>query len=340
MYFFATYFDKNYLSRGLVLYDSIKKNCAEFTLYVLCIDKFTSDYFHNNSFVYPEIITIPLSKLEEYDKELLNCKNNRTLIEYYFTLSPCLPLFILENFNNPHICSLDADIMFFSSPGIVFSYLNKYSVLITPHNFSPELKSKELFGRYNVSFQIFKKDEVGLRCLRIWRKKCIEWCYDRLEDDKFADQKYLDSWTTDFEGIYAIENSGIGVAPWNINSYTIRLSGKQLFVNNDQIVFYHYHRLRIIGKNLIKHGLSDYHVKSNRLISKYIYKPYIRDLIAHNLNIQDEVRRTSDDSQTFFKTVLLQNDWFLFIGGLIFEKSRIAQILSNWILLAKRKIYG
>lgn len=338
MFLFTTYFDQNYLSRGLVLYRSLLKHCNEFNIYVLCLDNFTFEYFLNNSDKYPEIIALSINEIESYDIELKESKNNRSTIEYYFTLSPCLPLFLLKKYNLPHICSLDADIMFFSSPEEVFSLLKKYSVLITPHNFSPKLKYREIYGKFNVSFQIFKNDQNGLKCLESWRKQCIAWCYDKLENGKFADQKYLDDWQSNFSGVSSIEFPGIGVAPWNISSYTIDFYNNQLYVNNDRLIFYHYHGLRIIGQNLIIHGLTDYSEKVNKMICKFIYKPYIKNLLSYTRTDDSEIQRLGSNSQSVLKTILFQKDWLYYRSGILFRKIRLLEILGTSIIYVKQKI--
>jgi hypothetical protein len=86
----ATYFDVNYLSRGLTLFNSLKKYCEEFELYVVCLDEITLDYFLNSINIYPGLIPLSLNEIEEFDREFEECKKNRSTIEYYFTLSPCL----------------------------------------------------------------------------------------------------------------------------------------------------------------------------------------------------------------------------------------------------------
>lgn len=335
MFYFATYFDKNYLSRGLVLYDSLKKHCEKFDLYVLCLDNNTFEYFLKYIDYYPEIKALSLKEIEEHDSGLKESKKNRSTIEYYFTLSPCLPLYLLKKYNPPHICSLDADIMFFSSPAIVFSNLKDFSVLITPHNFSPELKSREIYGKYNVSFQIFKNDDNGLKCLERWRRQCIDWCYYRLEDDKFADQKYLDNWVSNLDGVYSIDTMGVGVAPWNISTYSITFNRKQVLINNSKLIYYHFHGLRLIGPNLLLHGLNDYNTKTNRIITRHIYKPYIKKLLSQEFIDNSKIIEATTKPRSALKMILFQENWFYYKSGLLFEKNKFLELLGKIIIKAK-----
>ena len=65
-------------------------------------------------------------------------------------------------------------------------------------------------------------DDVGKKCLHEWMQQCLEWCFDRYEDGKFADQKYLDSWPEKFKNHLVIsKNLGVGIAPWNIQDENI-----------------------------------------------------------------------------------------------------------------------
>ena len=153
---FGTFFDINYLSRGLVLYQSLVKVEPDFKLYILCLDDETFSFLQKQ--LYKQVILVPISELENFDKELFESKSHRKLVEYYFTISPCWPLYLIQKYNIPHICTLDADICFYSSPNEIFSNLDSYSIIITPHKFSKELEHFELYGKFNVSFQIFKNN--------------------------------------------------------------------------------------------------------------------------------------------------------------------------------------
>jgi hypothetical protein len=53
-----------------------------------------------------------------------------------------------------------------------------------------------------------------------WQSQCIEWCFNRSEDGKFGDQKYLDSWPEDFpDEIHVLDNPGLIQGPWNARRF-------------------------------------------------------------------------------------------------------------------------
>ena len=269
MNFFTTFFDKNYLSRGIALIESLKIHCGPHHIFVLCLDKYT--FSHLNNLNSPNITPILLHELEAFYPELLPCKNDRKLIEYYFTLSPYLPLFILEKFKTPHICSLDADILFLSNPTPLFEHLHNFSIIITPHKFSSDLKSSEKFGLFNVSFQIFKNNTIGIQCLKKWKIECTNWCKDHLdsENERFADQKYLDSWPVVFENsVKVLDDDVSGLAVWNINNYTLDFKNGQYLSNNLPIIFYHFHNFKLLNNSIAGNGFCTYKVKKQKWLDK------------------------------------------------------------------------
>lgn len=302
--FFATYFDKNYLSRGLVLYDSLKEYCKEFKLFILCLDKETNEYFQNHSDGFPQVIVVSLDEIEFFDKELHSTKDNRSRIEYYFTLSPCLPLYLLKKFHLPHICTLDADILFLDSPKPLFDYLDHHSIVITPHKFSKEIESYIKYGRFNVSFQIFKNDTTGLNCLERWRKLCIEWCGDEYDElnNRFADQKYLDEWPSLYESkLKILDDNTSGIAPWNLNNFKIINQGKEFFSNTDKMVFYHFHNFKIFSELWAANGFKNYGTKPQKSVD-ILYLIYWQKLAKYN-----KIFSISEDVSTRYKQQ--KNKW-------------------------------
>ena len=126
---YCTYFDINFLSRGLVLLESLKRHESDFILYALCLDDET--YAVINRLNDPQFIPITLGEIEATDPRLPVARANRSRIEYFFTLSPFLPLRLLRTHPDiPLITYVDADCCFYSSPQSIFDEWANRSVLI------------------------------------------------------------------------------------------------------------------------------------------------------------------------------------------------------------------
>ncbi len=275
-YYFCTYFDHRYLSRGLALYHSLKRHCPSFELWVLSLDAECTRKL--TSMNLPDVHVVNIEELEEFDPELLQCRKNRTLIEYYFTCTPAWLLYLLQKMERAEIVTyVDADLFFFSDPGPLYHELNNRSIGIIAHRFPPELKHFEQFGIYNVGWLSFRRDANSGECLRWWRERCLEWCHDRPENGRFADQKYLDDWPVRFPGVIVLQHHGAGIAPWNAAAVRFSENNGIFYADSEPLIFYHFHLLKVLGSNLYDHGLSSYGARLHKIL-KRIYVLYLREL--------------------------------------------------------------
>jgi hypothetical protein len=275
---YCTLFNKKYLARGLALYQSLLEHSSSFHLYVYCFDEETLRYFQEHK---SEHLT-PVSLAEFENEDLLRVKPDRNIGEYCWTSTPAVILHTLKTYNVPDCTYIDADLLFFSDPEALFSEMpDNRSVMITEHRYSPEYDQSATSGVYCVQFVTFKNNEDGLRVLKWWYDRCIEWCFDRFEDGKFGDQKYLDDWTDRFKGIvHVMQNPGGGIAPWNMQQYTFNLtennrlkgietaSGSKFDVN-----FFHFHDFKFYENGGWGHS-SDYYISDDAY--QYFYKYYLK----------------------------------------------------------------
>ena len=278
MRFFCTFFDRNYLSRGLALYRSLQEHCPEFRLWVLCMDEATYHYLTRLGL--PGLEPIALKDFEEGDAPLLAAKQNRSRVEYYFTCTPSLPLYVFNHWLAVDLVTyLDADLYFFAGPEPLFEELGSGSIAIIGHRFPPDLRSLEEWGIYNVGWLSFRRDDHALACLGWWRNKCIEWCHDRIEDGRFADQKYLDDWPARFRHVVVLGHRGANLAPWNLNNYRLYSpDGKTVMVDDEPLIFFHFHRLTRITPWLYDPDWTTYRVAPSTVLRRNIYLPYLRTL--------------------------------------------------------------
>lgn len=273
---YCTLFDSFYLSRGLCLYHSLKATTPNFKLFIFPYDEQSDKLLRDLDL--PEVVVVSQADFET--PQLLQIKSERSRGEYCWTTTPVIIEHCIHAYQLSHCTYLDADLFFFSSANQLVDLMGDRSVMITDHRYTPRYDQSKTSGRYCVQFMTFKNDKHGLTALYWWRDRCLEWCYDRIENGKFGDQKYLDDWPTRFDGVYELEHEGAGLAPWNIQQYQVTSSGKTLSVksraNSSEwpVVFYHFHALRFLS--IDKVDLSTYSLGPD--IINFIYRPYIQEL--------------------------------------------------------------
>jgi len=243
--YFCTLFDCNYLLKGVAMLRTLSQNCPDAHVHVLCMDDPTREILEQLELPY---VTC-LSLLELEDEALLAVKPGRSLAEYCWTLSPCLPWYVLEH--NPGIDAityLDADLYFYSPLQPVFDEIGDASIVIIEHRFPQAFKNLEVNGRFCVEWVGFRRDEQGMACLARWREQCIEWCFHRLEEDRMGDQKYLDQWPGKFSRLHILQHKGAGIAPWNYSQYRFGLDRQGIVtVDDTPLVFYHFHQFQLLS---------------------------------------------------------------------------------------------
>src|ERR1700687_4415751 len=92
---YCTFFDHNYLSRGLALYHSLQGNAPGSRLWVLCLSE--ACYRTLTELDLPNLVPRRLLDFEAADPEVAATRPDRSSIEYYFTCSPAWKLFVLKH---------------------------------------------------------------------------------------------------------------------------------------------------------------------------------------------------------------------------------------------------
>jgi hypothetical protein len=272
------------------MYESLKKNCDDFHLYVFAFDDRCFNYLSSEKF--PNLTVISLEAFET--EELLTVKKQRTAAEYCWTCSSSTIHHCITNFGLDNCTYVDADMLFYSNPRVLIDEMRDKSVLITAHRYTPEYDQSSVSGKFCVQFMTFKNTVEGMLVLNWWRNACIEWCYARVEEGKFGDQKYVDEFQTRFSGVHELEHLGGGVAPWNLQQYSFvkkenKIIGTEIATQKTfEVVFFHFHSLKFYDKNIV--CFSDSRYALSKQVQALFYKPYVALLnsFKHKINKQDK----------------------------------------------------
>ena len=308
------------------LYHSLIKREKNSHLYVFAFDDYTFDILIKLNL--PHLTPISLKDFE--DEELLKIKPTRTISEYCWTCSSSTVLYCLEKFNLPACTYVDADLFFFSSPQPLIDELGSNSISLSEHHHAHGKEQEVLLrGKYCVQFMTFKNDERGLAALKWWREQCLKWCYNRVEDGKFGDQKYLDDWLERFPGTYVIKN-GAAIASWNVDRYDFSIINSQILAREKKngseslVIFYHYHNSQFF---LIMNRVKVWGYIRNPKTLKIFYQPYARALTEMLRKIQEvdpEFRAGFQKSYGF---------WLLWFKRLLPQK--LKGKIKTWLTVKK-----
>ena len=241
---YCTYFDHNYLRKGLALYLSLRRRSRpqRAVLAVLALSERCEQILRRLAL--PDLLILPVAQLEQREPRLLQARGNRKLVEYYFTLSPWLIKAALNAVPEARRATyLDSDLYFFSNPGVLWQEIGDAPMAFVEHRFSQDYIDKIAFGRFNVGWNTFDRSAEAQQALHWWGERCLEWCYDRIEGEKFADQGYLGPLERQFKGVHVLMYPGINLAEYNLDNYKLSLTKSGPAVDGLPVVYWHMHCL-------------------------------------------------------------------------------------------------
>jgi hypothetical protein len=308
---FCTLAGKEYLIKVLTFYRSIIRNNQNAKVWICCMDNEVYQAFKKLN-----LINLIAFKLQDFEtEELRKARKGRTDSEYCWTLKGSLIEYIMDEYKVDSILYCDSDLFFFSDPIAIFDEWGNDSVFLCPQRDLPRIEKD--YGTYQAGLVGFKNDEHGREALTWWKRKCIEWCFYKVEEveERWADQKYLDKFPKLFKNVKISNNLGVNAAPWNIiynNDYKVQLSDENIYVEKDKLVAFHFALFTVFNKD-------EYDIwnistlEMNSIFKKYFYARYVDeiresiDILRKNINGVDDYI-FSKDSKEKVKNFYVHND--------------------------------
>jgi len=278
---FATYFDSGFLVRGVTCLASLLEQASEpVALYVLALDDACAAALPA-ALPGAKLTVVTMAEFEARHPELVAVRPHRSRIEYYFTLTPLLCADALVATEPGALMTyLDADMFCFADPVPALAEIGAADVFVTEHRFAPRhAHLADLYGRFNVGFLGFRNTDSGRACVDRWAEKCLEWCAIEPEDGRFGDQKYLDAWPNEVERLAVLDHAGVNAGPWNVERHRYLASRSGVMVDQQALVIFHFHRLRVLGPWRYETDYRDYG-SLPPVLRERVYLPYLAALEA------------------------------------------------------------
>ncbi|WP_162053122.1 glycosyltransferase family protein [Pontibacter pamirensis] len=234
----------NYLAQAKALGDSVVKYNPSYIFAIGLVDKLDAEVDYNFFNPY-EIIPVGDINIEGFNEMF----NNYDITELNTAVKPFLFNFLFaRNSNINTIIYLDPDILVYDSFDVLEEAFSKYSIILTPHFFTPIYDDKLLSepdvlnaGLYNLGFIGLKRSEDALQLLKWWMIKLKEQCLIDFKNGLFVDQLWINFAPLYFENVLILKHLGHNVAYWNFHERELSYSDGKYQVNNQfALVFFHF----------------------------------------------------------------------------------------------------
>ena len=246
----------NYLAKARVLGATLKKLHPSWTLTLCVTDQ------------EPEGFVFDLSK-EPFDRvvwtEGLLGEGTRRWIFQHDVVEICTAvkgpmLKALTDTDADYIFYLDPDTAVFSNLDPLLDILHEHSVVLTPHQLTPEREDAAIvdneicslaFGTYNLGFVGIRNDAEGKKFAAWWSDRLIKYCIDDRANGLFVDQKWCDLAPALFDRVHVLRDPGYNVASWNLSNRKIHIdTSGEISVNGSPLRFFHFTKLGPIGDTM------------------------------------------------------------------------------------------
>jgi len=224
---------------------------------------------------------IQLSSLDEFPKTAKlysDYLQSRSKFESLISIKPQLLLEFSRSLpENEFVIYQDTDVIFFAALDENNCFQSDHSVYFFEHLYSSK-KASYPNGKYNAGFLVFRNNRSSRKFLQLWSTKCHEWCFLRVENGRYADQKYLEEFIDhDYVSAETSERINLGMHFFEGRS-KIRKAQNRVLINNEALICFHFHGFKV-HKKVTESGLNRYGFNLQNL-SKFLIL-YVPTLIRY-----------------------------------------------------------
>lgn len=229
-----------YLPKALVLAESVLKHTSQ-RLKIVIFDRRVE--LESLSPEAAEILWIEEQEVPDFN-ELAFLYD---IIELSTSLKPFLALKFLEKFQK--VLFLDPDTCLYASLENILAQLDENQIVLTPHYTTPQPDNPDesdlpmmRFGSFNLGFFGVRDGNEGLKFLRWWSRRCIDFSFMESQFGLSTDQKWVTIAPSLFRTIGILFNPGYNMAAWNTFERSLSKDSNGGYLVNERfpLVFFHF----------------------------------------------------------------------------------------------------
>ncbi len=243
---FCTIITASHLSYAYTIYDSLYCFDQDIVLNVLVVD---FDALKNPVSQRKNVLLFPINTIisaSDTGSEINNKYNlPATQDELRWSLKPIFINYLLGQ-GYEKVIFTDPDTFYFSDYNFLFTALDEFDVLLTPHwrGLNPALND----ANFNLQFVggLFNAGFIGVnkkakKTMDWWAEACLYKCEINFSIGHYVDQTYLNLMPIYFDKVKILKHKGCNVANWNQDvCHRASRNGKVIISGKYDVVFIHF----------------------------------------------------------------------------------------------------
>jgi len=235
----------NYLPKARVLAESVKRVAPAATFHLMLCDDPPAG-FDLAAEPFDALLTLDMLAIDDLQSWIFS----HSVVELCTAVKGAAVEAIFERHGAGMVFFFDPDMVLFSRFGELVSALAAHSVVLTPHQTTPETTVDAIMdnemaslvhGVFNLGFLGVRNSEEGRRFSRWWRDRLLLFCHDDRSRGLFTDQKWVNLAPCFFDEVCVLRSPAFNVATWNISQRHATGSLEAgVFINGEPLGFFHF----------------------------------------------------------------------------------------------------
>ena len=234
----------NYLTRALVMHDSLKRHHPKAEFWLLLIDDIPLGAHSRAAVERRGIHILHVSEIGLPPSEIANFRMIYDLTEVSTAYKPWV-LETVARLTGGDVIYLDADIQFFAPMTSLVEAMRRHDLVLTPHvlqpmkrdGLTPSETDIRASGMYNLGFLGMNRRTVGFTAW--WMERLKRECCNDTEKHLFTDQRWMDFAPSLFD-CHIAKDETFNVAYWNADQRPILWKNGSFLIRGRPLAFFHF----------------------------------------------------------------------------------------------------